>query len=439
MIKEMTITGLFGSKDTIKIKFNKTLTIITGDNGCGKTTILNIINSIISKTYQNLFKYDFKAIKIELIEKCMLFNKIDEIIQLEEINFEEKQENTVIQILNKEIIEDYDDIEIFDESYALKSYSSLYFPTYRRSEVELTNVLTNNIFQKSMYTRRLSNLNEFKNTVVGISNNDISEIISKKWGYIKEKESQILNSFISEMFLKLLEVKGSSVRTLDSIDEDEISFKIKEIFERTLSINENTLNKKLDSYVNQIKKAKVADEKLDEILSGAINLSEEEFSNQLDSTMELIDLKRNADYSLIQMLKIIKLYDDKSKRIEDLKSPFKKLENTLNEFMYPKQCEINQGRLDFKNGDKTLQFDDLSAGEKQLVSIFIYVGLALEKNGIVLIDEPEISLHIKWQRNIISRLIRNREDLQFIISTHSPAILSNFRNNISKIGVDQHE
>ena len=50
---------------------------------------------------------------------------------------------------------------------------------------------------------------------------------------------------------------------------------------------------------------------------------------------------------------------------------------------------------------------------------------ALDKTGIVLIDEIEMHLHPKWQREIISALKSVFPNIQFIATTHSPQVLSN--------------
>lgn len=64
----------------------------------------------------------------------------------------------------------------------------------------------------------------------------------------------------------------------------------------------------------------------------------------------------------------------------------------------------------------------LSSGEKQLLIIFLTVLLQNQSECIVVMDEPEISLHIHWQYALIDNLIRLNPNAQFIISTHSPSI-----------------
>lgn len=79
------------------------------------------------------------------------------------------------------------------------------------------------------------------------------------------------------------------------------------------------------------------------------------------------------------------------------------------------------------------RYSHLSHGEKTIFAIFLHIGSIVDdpvnrKTCLFLLDEPELSLHPKWQRDLIFNLIKSFQNrntfLQFIISTHSPLILS---------------
>ena len=71
------------------------------------------------------------------------------------------------------------------------------------------------------------------------------------------------------------------------------------------------------------------------------------------------------------------------------------------------------------------EFDinDLSSGEKQLFLRTLSIKMLEPKNSIILIDEPELSLHPKWQQRIIEVYKKIGENNQIIVATHSPHIL----------------
>ena len=76
------------------------------------------------------------------------------------------------------------------------------------------------------------------------------------------------------------------------------------------------------------------------------------------------------------------------------------------------------------------EFDinDLSSGEKQLFLRTLSIKMLEPKNSIILIDEPELSLHPKWQQKIIEVYKKIGENNQIIVATHSPHILGSVSN-----------
>ena len=70
----------------------------------------------------------------------------------------------------------------------------------------------------------------------------------------------------------------------------------------------------------------------------------------------------------------------------------------------------------------------LSSGEKQLFLRTLSIKMLEPKNSIILIDEPELSLHPKWQQRIIEVYKKIGENNQIIVATHSPHILGSVSN-----------
>ncbi|SIR22733.1 AAA ATPase domain-containing protein [Shewanella morhuae] len=67
----------------------------------------------------------------------------------------------------------------------------------------------------------------------------------------------------------------------------------------------------------------------------------------------------------------------------------------------------------------------LSRGEKTLIYLFFAIHNYKDKVRVFLLDEPEISLHVKWQKSLIRDLSEIAPDNQFIIATHSPSLVMN--------------
>ncbi len=79
---------------------------------------------------------------------------------------------------------------------------------------------------------------------------------------------------------------------------------------------------------------------------------------------------------------------------------------------------------DIHHSEEYVSVDELSSGEKQLLLILTTVFLQEEKPNILLLDEPEISLHITWQDKLISTLRYLNPNCQLILTTHSPNIFA---------------
>jgi len=87
-----------------------------------------------------------------------------------------------------------------------------------------------------------------------------------------------------------------------------------------------------------------------------------------------------------------------------------------------------------ENG-KFLQPQMLSSGERHLLLLFCNTLVALDRPSIFIIDEPEISLNIKWQRKLLSSLMECVGDnpIQYILATHSLELLAQHKGNVLKL------
>lgn len=85
----------------------------------------------------------------------------------------------------------------------------------------------------------------------------------------------------------------------------------------------------------------------------------------------------------------------------------------------------NEIRILFEKHGKSITIDELSTGEKQI----IFRGSMLLKNGCILIDEPELSMHPSWQSKILDyyrdlfRDTSNKQTVQMIFATHSEYVI----------------
>lgn len=147
-----------------------------------------------------------------------------------------------------------------------------------------------------------------------------------------------------------------------------------------------------------------------------IQKSDQKISNVLDleikeTIFELNKIKNNKNIN--KLLKVINIFFNQI---------YKEVSYKDNKFIY----------FD-KKLEKELNYSDLSSGERQLIYTLLRVALIIgnkNKKAIILMDEPEISLHLDWQEYFIKQLTLLNPNAQFIIVTHSPALIMNGWNDV---------
>jgi len=83
----------------------------------------------------------------------------------------------------------------------------------------------------------------------------------------------------------------------------------------------------------------------------------------------------------------------------------------------------------------TLPASVLSSGERQLLLLFCNILVAKDRNSIFIIDEPELSLNVKWQRNLVRTLLdfTRGSHVQFLLATHSIELLARHKDHVAKL------
>ena len=89
-----------------------------------------------------------------------------------------------------------------------------------------------------------------------------------------------------------------------------------------------------------------------------------------------------------------------------------------------KTIDTTQSKLQFKLNDDLLENNKrLSSGEKQFLIIMLTVLLQRNEESILIMDEPEISMHLDWQRSLIHNIKVLNPNCQIILATHSPGVV----------------
>ncbi|MEC1353431.1 AAA family ATPase [Bacillus sonorensis] len=130
------------------------------------------------------------------------------------------------------------------------------------------------------------------------------------------------------------------------------------------------------------------------------------------------------------------------KRIDFLKKNLAHVLDSINYLLKDtnKQIRFNEeeNKLVFLNSDnpnEELDLTLLSSGEKQIVIFFVFslTSQFRTKDKVLLIDEPELSLHVEWQSKLLDLLMENNNSSQIIIATHSPDVIGYYKEYCSEV------
>lgn len=447
MIKRFRINKLFGFRN-VSIPFESNVKILIGENGLGKTTVLNCLYYVLSEKYNKLYSIEFERIelvfndgnKIQFTKRELeaylrfqerqthrglpleIVSKID-LKSLEDyinndLESEKDIEQSIIKFITRSRIPRWAPLQImareirniyFEPSIKkfaqyrdiIKSYSIdiMYFPTYRRVEEDLKNLgkFRKRIFEPDFPEEYIEEVEEdfqvSDDTLIHFGMEDVEQRI--------ENVKNIINSSTVEGFSKVTGVILSQLlKGFPEIQQEQIE----------------TLN---------IATAKIVLHRVGNSLSDS---DRSQILTLLEKPKDLI-AKKELTYFLFNLIEIY----NQHKHVDDA---IKKFRDVCNKYLEDKEFRYNESSVDigiFRRGtNDEVKLSKLSSGEKQIVSLFSKIYLEFSKNYFVLFDEPELSLSIEWQKQLLPDIVLS-EKCSFLLSvTHSPFI---FKNELDKFAV----
>jgi ABC-type transport system involved in cytochrome c biogenesis ATPase subunit len=120
-------------------------------------------------------------------------------------------------------------------------------------------------------------------------------------------------------------------------------------------------------------------------------------------------------------LQKLDVFDDLERRLSSFKA-------FLDNRFVPKQLVLSRGEgMRFTSTDgQVVRARQLSSGEQQMTVLAYEILFRAKPNTLVIVDEPELSLHVLWQDSLVDDLTRMGDisGLQFLMATHSPTIIA---------------
>lgn len=413
-LQSIFISKLYDQFDyTINFDFNDSdyYKILTAPNGFGKSTVLRIIFNFFNNNLNNLMKEKFnffvlKTIKGEIVvqkvknhdvfkleikwvqgNKNYIFNEMDELsFNKNNDKFLKERFPFLVKINEEKWIDTRDDEILFN--FEVKDRYSHLISDYMNHEGE------NSWFY------------EF------IQNFHVDLIDANRLYTDKYKKNNILNNAVSQL-------------------SDEIREKIYEVHRQhyNITMSQQSLfpNKVLNliSSEGQVESELIVG-KINEILNFDRRYNEDKIFGDLGFDYGIIRKIRNTNDSFLLVLN--EYLDDILVRVSfslDLAKKIQKFIESVNSLLMFKKIEFNNenGLVVRKVNDENqfYHIEELSSGEQHIIILFGRLIFDTIENSLVLIDEPEISLHAAWQKQLMALLtdIAKENNINIIVATHS--------------------
>ena len=118
---------------------------------------------------------------------------------------------------------------------------------------------------------------------------------------------------------------------------------------------------------------------------------------------------------------------DTAEKAQQISQPKKRFQDILDDLFTETGKKIirSENEIKFSSLGEVLAPYQLSSGEKQILVILLTVLVEDNEHYVLFMDEPEVSLHIEWQKRLIDLILELNPNVQIILTTHSPAVIMN--------------
>lgn len=437
MIERFFVKGLFGIFDNEIVFKEGGITVVVGQNGCGKTTMLRMLAAIFSKNHSQLFQYRFDYIELSMSNRVLKIKPIDEQVNDEDgkITVKSLQYSINSVVLDKHHRENSKitsptfwiraipslrrraggffvdrDGEVLTLSEVIETYFDTLPEEIKNDIIEIPNEifeLTGGLQIELITTERLKAINwgdEFRRYDF-IQKYAVEECSAELRSNLKNILSEYANisQKLDEQFpAKIL----NAIKQKQSFSADELSRSIQEIdMLREKHVNAGVLEENTDSFLSM----DVTPERLDDITAKILSVYYQDMRTKLESLNSISDkivLFKNVLASKFNSNKLISI-------------------DMTNGIAVTQQLQ-----------NEPIALSSLSSGEQQELVLLYNLIFNGDAQKLVLLDEPEISLNVSWQREFLDDMkkIVAMNGVSILIATHSPQIVSENWDLVATLG-----
>ena len=447
-ISSLDIKGLFGRFDH-SIRFDPEgdgtqVTIITAPNGYGKTMLLRILHTFFSRRMRSFLEFDFKEVIVTFQSKKTVAIIKDHTPRIKDD--EHGQDGPNVLIRSKGFGDDDETYDVALNTFSTLSadsrtlaYVDFHFSVDRIGSDSWLDLESRSVISTSDVLNKFES--ELPKELIVIRDN-LPEWLNHATGSVDTHliESQRLLSIKS--FNDSMRVSGTRSPSTSVVedDADDLAKRIGEI----LAIYASTAQQLDQSFPTRIieefsgkhatvKAGNIADnsqikhrleklgQKRNELVS--VGLIGPTISEPVptSSILDQGELRNSLSVYIDDTEKKLRVFDDIYERIKLFK-------DIVDDHFLFKQIEFSKGSgilVRDKDTNKEIPLAELSSGEQYELVLIYELLFKVASGSLILIDEPELSLHVAWQKKFISDIqkIQRLKKMTFVIATHSPQII----------------
>ena len=439
-IESFRIDKLWGYLD-MNLIFEPDVNILIGPNGSGKTTVLNLLNSILLADFESVVDVEFDQAVIKLREfegRSVRTVKVEVIDRLLKLSVGQTRFEIDIDIISDRRYPGY--YRHPETGKIVRRTLPRHFAGERMLQEKLDDILTPLVpIVWLPVSRRLPVTEDEEERYT--RTNPVESVDARLQELLKElaRYHTRLNAQLSERYRKfehqvlsemLYSKKHDQVRSIrpsmvDSLLTEDDKKQLVEAFEAAGFLDED-MQSRIDAHF-------AAAEHAAKNVSGKHSINLEE--------MLVVPLIRRTKA-------MVEYAGELEKDREDIFKPLRNYERTVNSFLNDKKTA--DSFLDEKSvkvdEDGELKIESsvhqnldplvLSSGEKQILILLTEALLRVNDPVVYIADEPELSLHISWQEKLLRSLVELGGQMQVIVATHSPDIIGRFMENTIDLGRD---
>ena len=424
---------LFGYFD-YSIDFHDTVTILHGLNGCGKTTMLQTINAVFNKDMSTIKSTDLQSVSFSFSTGAILK------IERKKIYLDsEKERVTGIIYLAYSVIENGEET-VFDSFENTDEYQDIgkrFLRGYRPFP------FLERLNESTWYDRRHETKLNLEEVIA-----EYGPMIFKRYSreYLEDDIPQPVQDILATMDVRLIAADRLTVAKRVERQYGEDNIKI----ERRVNLIAADLSQKIRDTIQQYAQLSQAKDRTFPIR--AIKQSSPLTVNEIKSKMVELERKRKEfidtgileeeqdDIGIHDLVDAItennrqnlSLYvidtEEKLNALSSLSSSINLFRNIIDKNFNNKRIVFNKDygfRFVTTYSNSTILPQSLSSGEQHELVMFYDLIFNASENTLILIDEPELSLHIKWQLDYVDELLQIISATKFsaVLATHSPQII----------------